>query len=108
MGGIAKGLARAIGGGPSGGSSNTQRSGVWWRRNQPNTLTGGATSQAPAPVAEVAQSVALPEGTPTAPQAGATGTMGAGGTKKGTSARRRGRLETLLTEMGGSIERFGD
>lgn len=94
MGGVAKAIGGLFGG-RKGGSASAPTI------VQPGPATG-------APAAEAAAAVAPPEGTPTSPQAGATGSMGAAGAKKSSSSRRRGRLETLLTEMGGSIERFGD
>lgn len=90
MGGIFKGAAKAVG--SLLGKKPSQ---------QAQAAPAGVQPTAPAAAAMTAPA----EGLPTAP--GATGTMGATGAKKSTG-RRRGRMETLLGELGGTFERFGD
>lgn len=114
-----------------GGSSSSARSArtildnMPWKRNgggegregnkrKVKPVQPGITVNAPAATAAPAAAAAAPAVTP--PPAAPTqqpgtnvtevGTMGAAGSGK-TSSRRRGRLETLLSDLGGATERFG-
>lgn len=70
---------------------------------QPDTV--GATPQAPQTVRQPEQPAATPTvATPTGNVAGGTSTLNADAKAKGG---RRGRVATLLTGLGGAVERFG-
>lgn len=87
MGGMVKSVAKIFGGGSKQAPQRT------------------IMDQNPAPSAPVASAATAPAG-PEATVGSQVGSMGASETKK--SSRRRGRMETLLSELGGSVERFGD